>query len=146
MWQIWFLIIIILLIAFYRYPSSLIFSFFITSIAIHFLSFILHNLLLECLLFTSVSLIIQTIINRVHLHLSHNRFNNTINSNILINQTGIITKTINNSFLGSGLIRLNNETWCTIASSRIPKGTIVKVIAINGLRLTVTPLDSSSPK
>ena len=145
MWQIWFLIIIILLIAFYRYPSSLIFSFFITSIAIHFLSFILHNLLLECL-FTSVSLIIQTIINRVHLHLSHNRFNNTINSNILINQTGIITKTINNSFLGSGLIRLNNETWCAIASSRIPKGTIVKVIAINGLRLTVTPLDSSSPK
>lgn len=142
MWQIWLIIIIILLITAHRYPGSIIFCFFITSIGTIILSLFINNLFIEIIIFFFCSLIIHAILLRFFPHSNYSSLASLITTDHLINQIGIVTKPISGSLLNSGLVYINNETWCAISNSPIKEGIHVQVVAVHGLRLTVIPIDS----
>ncbi|MBO4816362.1 MAG: NfeD family protein [Clostridia bacterium] len=63
------------------------------------------------------------------------------NSYSLINKKGIVTKDINPT-LGTGLVKVNGETWSakTDDETSILKDTEVEIIAIDGVKLIVKPI------
>ena len=141
MWQIWLLIVIIILLTTYRYPSSFIFSIFIASLCPFISSFILNNLLLETLIFIISTLLAASIhtLFLTHFHPLPKHIHTS--SRCLIEQTGIIIKPIYNTPLQSGLVQINHETWPATSSSNLSEGLRVKVIGVQGVRLVVTPLN-----
>lgn len=139
MWQIWLIIVIILLISTYRYPRSFIFCFFIASIVSFLTSLFLNNLLLTCILFIVLASCLTFATHYFLQNFFLSKSSIPYNSNTLINQTGIVIKTITNNPLESGLVRINNETWPATSHSIIPSGSPIQVIAIQGLRLLVIP-------
>ena len=62
------------------------------------------------------------------------------NSYSLINQKGIVISDIN-PIKGTGLVKINGETWSAKANSEtsILKDTEIKVLAIDGVKLIVEP-------
>lgn len=143
MWQIWLIIVIILLIMTFRHPSSLIICFFISSILTFIISLFLNNLLLEILSHLVLSLISHIFLS-THLsifNLSSLTFHATTDS--LINQTGIVTKSINNHPFNTGLVYINKETWIASSIQPIKEGTSVRVTNVQGVRIHVTPIHKS---
>jgi len=140
MWQVWLIIVIILLISTYRYPGPLIFYFLSASSCILLISFFLNNLLLE----TTCLLLLTFLIHLIMTHLvpskTHMSISRSINTDSLINQIGIVTKTNGSMPFESGLVCLNNETWSAISSYKLKVGTHVKVIGVQGVRLLVIPI------
>ena len=65
---------------------------------------------------------------------------NTVGSDRVLNKEAIVLAEINPS-LGSGMVRVDAEEWRAITEDgrSIAKGTIVKVIRIDGTRLVVKP-------
>lgn len=63
------------------------------------------------------------------------------NSYSLIGKKGIVTKDIN-SISGTGLVKVNGETWSakTEDESVIPQSTEIEVISIDGVKLIVKPI------
>lgn len=58
----------------------------------------------------------------------------------LVHKVGVVTQPIGGTLLESGAVRLNRDIWPAISDVPISKGTKVQVIAIEGIRLIVTPL------
>lgn len=138
MWQIWLIIVIILLITVYRYPSSFIFSTFIATSCTLLTSFFIHNLLLE-LAFLLCFFILSSLVGHFFPHFLYSNPPTTSNTDILLNTIGTVTKYIPGTPLESGAVRLNDETWQAVSSTPISENTPVKVVAIQGVRLTVIP-------
>ena len=140
MWQIWLIIVIILLITAFRHPSSLIICFFISSTLTFIFSLFFNNLLLEFFFFLLVALISHFFLS-THtstFNPSSLTFHTTTDS--LINQTGIVTKSISTHPFDTGLVHINKEAWIASSICPIKEGTSVKVTSVQGLRLHVTPI------
>ena len=65
---------------------------------------------------------------------------NTVGSDRVLNKEAIVLAEINPA-LGSGMVRVDAEEWRAVTEDgrSIPKGTIVKIIRIDGTRLVVRP-------
>ncbi|MCB0048649.1 MAG: NfeD family protein, partial [Caldilinea sp.] len=65
---------------------------------------------------------------------------NTVGSDRVLNKEAIVLAEINPT-LGSGLVRVDTEEWRAVTEDgrSITKGTVVKVIRIDGTRLVVQP-------
>lgn len=144
MYQIWFIIVIILLIEAFRHPSSAIASFSIASIPTLIISLFLNNLLLEIILFIfftiSIRLYFSNKLSKLDC-LFHFSYNNT---DCLIQQTGTVIKSIGIHPFDTGLVHINNENWIAWSSTPIKEGNLVQVQAVQGVRLNVIPCTSSS--
>ena len=66
----------------------------------------------------------------------------------LIGTHGKVTRTIGPSTLQSGLVKLDNETWAAISAvnKTIPKGSLVEVVSVEGVRLAVCPHQNHTKK
>lgn len=140
MWQIWIIIVIILLITSYRYHSYLLFYFFLASIATFIFTLFIHNLLLQTLFFIVCSLIFHLLPHNIlPIFLSYPTLQ-VANSNSLINQTGIVTRSIGTSPFQSGLVQVNQDIWPAVSLLSIEEGKPVKIVSVQGVHLLVTPL------
>lgn len=66
--------------------------------------------------------------------------NSTFSTKQLIGHQGIVTKSIGENLLETGLVKLDHEIWPAISASgdTIPKGKLVEVNTIKGVHLVVS--------
>lgn len=71
---------------------------------------------------------------------------NFVGSDRVLNRPGVVLTEINPA-LGSGMVRVDAEEWRAVSEdgSVIPKGTIIRVLRIDGTRLIVRPDPGQTP-
>lgn len=135
MWQLWLIIFIILLLMFYFYPNVSIFFFLIAACLTLILAFFKDNLIIT----TLFSILTQLFLNSLSF-IFLRRFHHPVSlSHTLLNQKGIVLNPPQNALFETGTLRIHHHTW--IISSNVPlyKGQVVNIIAIQGIRLIVSP-------
>ena len=139
MWAVWLIACIIFSLAEFYYKGfiliwfgasafiTFIFSFFIPSGAIQLGIFLILSVLLTLLLS-----------KRFTLKFPHS-YEVPQNLGDLVGKKGIVIKSIGPSPLETGLIKLDGEKWPAYSSTNepIPKGTVVKIETIQGVRAKV---------
>lgn len=121
----------------------LIFWFGIGALAAFLVSFFTTNLCIQFIVFIVVSTILL-IFTRPLI----NKFlptKNLVPTNIysIMDKEGIVMENINNIDY-SGKVRVNGELWSAISDNNLEKGTKIKVIKVDGVKLKVEPIKSSS--
>lgn len=143
MWELWFLVLIFLLIITIWTSHLLIIALDLSTIMTLFLSLLPIPLTLQflCLFicFSLSTLIIYLLFPNYHTLLSPS----SKSLCQLIGLTGTVSKAIGPGILSSGHIRLDGETWCALSYSNTPiaAGKEVEVKAIKGIHLIVSPLE-----
>lgn len=137
---IWFIILCSFSIATCYYKHSFLLYFSIGALISLMISLFLHNLLFESICFLSCSLILQLISTSL-LSLKHSKHSKPPTSTKdLIGRQGIVTQRIGKTYLETGLVQLNHETWPAISHSGfpIPTGQLVEIKDIKGVHVMVS--------
>ena len=146
MWQIWLIIAGLCFIIEMATVGFFVFWFGIGALVSMIVSiFAPDNLILQCTVFIIVSVILllltKPLINKF------TKKDKTIETNAysIIGKKGIVTQDIN-SIHSIGLVKIGGETWSakTINNEIIEKGTEVKIVKIDGVKVVVEPLNTSS--
>lgn len=143
MWQVWLILAGIFIIFEMIVPTDfLIFwvgigaaiaalcSLFTDNITIQIAVFCISSVLL---LFCTKPFVKRAFKNSVDLH---------TNAKSIIGKTGIVTTEID-SLAGKGQIKVENEVWSakTMSQEKIPKGTLIQIQSIDGVKAVVTTKD-----
>lgn len=146
MWQIWFLIVIILLITSYRHPSFFSICYFFSACLTFLSTFMISNLLLETFFFFSCAILSSNLCHHLALSYISRHLSLISSSDSLISKRGVVIRSISSSPFNLGLVKIKNEIWLAHANRPISKGIEVMPIAIEGIRLIVVPLVSKNTK
>ncbi len=141
MWYIWLIISGICLIIEIMTVGFLVFWFSIGALITMIASFFTNNIVVQTAIFViSSTILIFTTKPFVK------RFANTkdsIKTNVysIIGKTGVVTKQIDSNTC-IGQIKVSGEIWSAICinDSKIPVGTKVKILDVNGVKAVVTPI------
>lgn len=136
MWQLWLIILIILLLTLYFYPNTSIF-FFSLSACIS----LIFALFMDNLIITTFSFILTLcFLNSMHIILRAKATHSPISlSHALLHQKGIVLKPPQACFFEPGIMRIHHHIWMISSSTPLHKGQVVKVIEVQGVRLIVSP-------
>lgn len=144
MWCLWLIAAAVFFIIEIATIGFLIFWLGIGSLCAMIASFFTDNILIQTGIFVVVSAILIPLTKPFA-----DKFLNskavTTNSYSLINKRGIITKTIN-SIDDIGLVKIDGEVWSAKCDQnvKLPEGTEVEVLKIEGVKLIVAPLQKTS--
>lgn len=144
MWQVWLLIVIILLITIHRHPSFFSFCYFFSACLTCLLALLISNLLLETFFFFSCSIIFSTLCHHFTLRYISRHLSLISSSDLLLAKRGIVIHPISSSPFNLGLVKIKNEIWLAHSETPLTNGTVVKPIAIQGIRLLVMPISTSN--
>lgn len=141
MWQFWLIVAGIFLVGEIITAGFLIFWLGIGALLAMVLSFFIDSLVIQTAVFV-ISSIILIFITRPFV----NKFvktEKTAPTNVysVIGQTGIVTEDIN-VINATGQVKVNGETWSATCNGNttISKGTTIKVLEVNGVKLVVEPI------
>jgi len=144
MWSLWLIATGIFFIVEIATTGFLIFWLGIGSLLAMITSFITDSVIIQTLVFVITSCILIPLTKPLA-----DKFTNTksvaTNSYSLINKHGIVTVDIN-PIEAVGQVKVNGEIWSakTEDGITIPKGTEIKVTNIDGVKLIVSPLKTTS--
>ena len=144
-WQIWLIISGVCFIAEIATVGFLIFWFGVAALITCLLSLFISNVIAQTVIFVilSVSLICLT---RPFAEKMNKNDNIVTNSSAIIGKEGVVTKDITPNDVGqvkvSGDIRTAISTYTDI----IPKGSTIKVLSIDGVKLVVEPVTIKQPE
>ena len=136
MWQLWLIIFIIFLLMRYFYPHTSIFLFSLSACVTLIFAFFINNLILTTLLFILTLYFLNGIflILRIKTAPLPTSF-----SRALCHQKGIVLKPPQSGFFEPGIARVNHHIWIISSNTILHKGQTVQVIAVEGVRLIVSP-------
>lgn len=140
MWEVWLLVAIIFTVAGFFYKKLFLLWFLIGALVAFVSSLLLHHVLIETIIFLSISLILLLTLTRyLTRKLTPQKVHTTTNTDKLIGHHGIVIKSIGQTHLESGLVKLDGEIWSAVSASNdaISVGSLVEVQCIRGVRLTV---------
>ena len=138
MWQIWFVIVIILLITLYFYPNSfLCYTFFASSVVFMF-SLWIPNLILTTSLFILLSIFFK--ITQQFINFPFQRIKFFLPKTCILHQTGIVIGDYQGKPLETGFAKINHEIWPITSYQALNKGQLIQVESIQGIKLIVTPI------
>ena len=140
MWVYWLIAAGVFFIIEIATVGFLIFWLGIGSIFAMITSFFTDNVVIQTAVFVITSAILIPLTKPFVDKLTNKKVAPT-NSYSLINKKGIVTTEIN-SIEGTGLVKVNGETWSakTEDESIISKDTEVEILAIDGVKLIVKPV------
>lgn len=145
MWYLWLIAAGIFLIAEIITTGFLIFWLGIGSLLAMIASFITDNLFIQTTVFVISSVILIPLTKPLAKKYFDTGKSIVTNAYGIIGKTGIVTVDIN-TLEATGQIKVNGEVWSAKADADIPKGTKVKVLKIDGVKLIVTPMVESLNK
>lgn len=142
MWEVWLIIAIIFAIAEICYNGFFLLWFSIGALVALISSLLLHNLLLESIIFLIVSFVLLLTLTKYFTQKFSGKKTVATNTDKLIGSHGIVIKSIGQNNLESGLVKLDGEVWSAVSDSNnsIAEGSFVEVKAIKGVRLIVTSI------
>ena len=144
MWSFWLIAAGIFFIIEIATVGFLIFWLGIGAIFAMITSFITDNIAIQTVVFVLVSSILIPLTKPLADKFSGKKTVAT-NSYSLINKHGIVLSDIN-PIEGTGLVKVNGETWSAKSESEltIAKGTEVEVLSVEGVKLIVSPIKINS--
>ncbi len=144
MWSFWLIVAGIFFIIEIATVGFLIFWLGVGAIFAMITSFITNNIAIQTIVFVLVSSILIPLTKPLADKFSGKKAVAT-NSYSLINKHGIVIADIN-PIEGTGLVKVNGETWSAKSESEvsIAKGTEVKVLSVEGVKLVVSPIKINS--
>lgn len=145
MWYLWLIAAGIFLIAEIITTGFLIFWLGIGSLLAMIASFITDNLFIQTTVFVISSVVLIPLTKPLAKKYFDTGKSIVTNAYGIIGKTGIVTVDIN-TLESTGQIKVNGEIWSAKADADIPKGTKVKVLKIDGVKLIVTPMVESLNK
>lgn len=138
MWQFWLIAAGVFFVAEILTAGFLVFWLGIAALIAMCVSFFVSDLLIQSIVFIVSSVILILATKPLIKKFVHN--NTEIKTNVfsIIGKKAIVTKDIN-SINGTGLIKVNGETWSAESEdySDIEKGTEVKIVKIDGVKAVV---------
>ena len=144
MWSFWLIAAGIFFIIEIATVGFLIFWLGIGAIFAMITSFLTDNIAIQTVVFVLVSSILIPLTKPLADKFSGKKTVAT-NSYSLINKHGIVLSDIN-PIEGTGLVKVNGETWSAKSESEltIAKGTEVEVLSVEGVKLIVSPIKINS--
>lgn len=145
MWYLWLIAAGIFLIAEIITTGFLIFWLGIGSLLAMIASFITDSIFIQTTVFVISSVVLIPLTKPLAKKYFDTGKSIVTNAYGIIGKTGIVTVDIN-TLESTGQIKVNGEIWSAKADADIPKGTKVKVLKIDGVKLIVTPMVESLNK
>ena len=145
MWPIWLIISGIFFVAEIITTGFLIFWFGIGALAAMIVSFFCDIIFVQALVFVIVSVILmiftRPLVNKIIL------IRDTTPTNIytMKNREGYVIEALNNLDY-SGKVKINGELWSAISDVPLSKGTKVKVLSVEGVKLKVEAVQKEIAK
>lgn len=138
MWQFWLIAAGIFFIAEILTAGFLVFWLGIAALIAMCVSFFVSDLLIQSIVFIVLSVILILATKPLIKKFVHNNTETKTNVFSIIGKKAIVTKDIN-SINGTGLIKVDGETWSAESEdySDIEKGTEVKIVKIDGVKAVV---------
>ena len=144
-WQIWLIISGVCFIAEIATVGFLIFWFGVAALITCLLSLFISNVIAQTVIFVilSVSLICLT---RPFAEKMNKNDNIVTNSNAIIGKEGVVTKDITPNEVGQVKVSGDIRTAISTFTDIIPKGSTIKVLSIDGVKLVVEPVTIKQPE
>lgn len=145
MWQLWLIIAGIFLIAEIFTAGFLIFWVGIGALFAMLVSFFTDNLLIQTAVFVFASAVLILLTRPfVKKYVAKDQDDVVTNAQAIVGKTGFVTQDIS-KIKGAGLVKIGEEVWSAISrdTEEIKKGTEIKVLAIDGVKLVVEPISST---
>ena len=144
-WQIWLIISGVCFIAEIATVGFLIFWFGVAALITCLLSLFISNVIAQTVIFVilSVSLICLT---RPFAEKMNKNDNIVTNSNAIIGKEGVVTKDITPNDVGQVKVSGDISTAISTYTDIIPKGSTIKVLSIDGVKLVVEPVTIKQPE
>ena len=143
-WYLWLILSGVFLIAEIFTVGFLIFWLSIGSLFAMIVSFFTSNLIVQTVVFVVSSTVLIFATKPLVKKFAKNKDSIKTNVYSIVDKTGIVTKDID-SVEAVGQVKIEGETWSAISNDNkvIPKGTMVKVLEIKGVRALVEPVLSN---
>lgn len=141
MWQIWLIFAGIFFIGEIITVGFLIFWLGVAALIAMIVSFFTSNLLIQTAVFVITSVILILLTRPLVDKFANNKEKVPTNVYSLINQEGTVIEDIN-LIESTGQVKVGGEVWSAICQGNvtIPKGSHVKVLEIQGVKLLVEPI------
>ncbi len=145
-WQVWLLIAGVCFILEIATVGFLVFWFAIAALIVAALSLVIQNVIAQTAIFVLLSVILILLTKPLTDKITKKDVIVT-NSKTVIGKEAIVTKEINTTVGSVGQVKILGDTWSAIAGNYdgvIPKGSTVKVLKIDGVKLIVEPVNIQS--
>lgn len=144
-WQIWLIISGVCFIAEIATVGFLIFWFGVAALITCLLSLFISNVIAQTVIFVILSVILICL-TRPFAEKMNKNDNIVTNSNALIGKEGVVTKDITPNDVGQ--VKVSRDIWTAISTYTdiIPKGSTIKVLSIDGVKLVVEPVSIKQPE
>ena len=143
-WYLWLILSGVFLIAEIFTVGFLIFWLSIGSLFAMIVSFFTSNLIVQTVVFVVSSTVLIFATKPFVKKFAKNKDSIKTNVYSIVDKTGIVTKDID-PVVAVGQVKIGGETWSAISNDNkvIPKGTMVKVLEIKGVKALVEPVLSN---
>lgn len=144
-WQIWLIISGVCFIAEIATVGFLIFWFGVAALITCLLSLFISNVIAQTVIFVILSVILICL-TRPFAEKMNKNDNIVTNSNALIGKEGVVTKDITPNDVGQ--VKVFGDIWTAVSTYTdiIPKGSTIKVLSIDGVKLVVEPVSIKQPE
>ena len=144
-WQIWLIISGVCFIAEIATVGFLIFWFGVAALITCLLSLFISNVIAQTVIFVILSVILICL-TRPFAEKMNKNDNIVTNSNAIIGKEGVVTKDITSNDVGQ--VKVSGDIWTAISTYTdiIPKGSTIKVLSIDGVKLVVEPVTIKQPE
>lgn len=142
MWPIWLIVSGIFFVLEIITTGFLVFWFGVGALFAMIVSLFSESLFIQSLVFVIVSVILiiftRPLVNKMI------SIRETMPTNIytIIRKEGYLMEDIN-SIESPGKIKINGELWCAVSDTPLKRGTKVRVLEIDGVKLKVEPVNST---
>jgi len=145
MWQIWLIAAGIFFVAEIITVGFLIFWLGVAALITMIVSFFTSNLIIQMTVFVITSAILLFATRPFVDKFANNKKKVPTNVYSIINQEGLVVEDIN-LIEGTGQVKIGGELWSAICKGNgtITKGTTIKVVEVQGVKLLVEPVKESA--
>ena len=144
-WQIWLIISGVCFIAEIATVGFLIFWFGVAALITCLLSLFISNVIAQTVIFVILSVILICL-TRPFAEKMNKNDNIVTNSNAIIGKEGVVTKDITPNDVCQ--VKVSGDIWTATSTYTdiIPKGSTIKVLSIDGVKLVVEPVTIKQPE
>ncbi len=139
-WWVWLIAVVILLAGELMTEGFFLFWFALGALGATITALITKSLPLQLLVFILFSGLLLFYSRQLGEKLGGGKSDIHTNAQALVGKTGIITKIVLPH--ATGLIKINGEEWCCVSEDNapLPEGTLAQVESLQGVTLTVAPV------
>lgn len=146
MWEFWFILLVLLMIQHLQKSNALFIPLFISTLTTLFIATYAYTLSIQLICFVILFSFSTLLCSIFHVNPILIKPNPKSLTQLVIGQTGIVTKAIGTSSFESGIVKLDHEKWHAISYDQRPilQGQVIKVLKIQGIHLIVFPYNPTS--